>query len=60
LLEGEFTEIDDDIRAVRPEVGSVIALSDAYHKQEPAGVARFDTNDGVFEDVSVSGSRGNL
>ena len=34
---------DDNIRTVRPEVGSEDTSSDADHKPEPAGTSGFDS-----------------
>ena len=51
VLESELAEVgDDDICPVRPEIGGVIAASDAHHEPEPAGTPRFHTDEGIFED----------
>jgi hypothetical protein len=58
VLESELAEVDDDdICPVRPEIGDVIAASDAHYEPEPAGTSRFHTDEGVFEDDSASRRR---
>jgi hypothetical protein len=55
FLKRQLTEVgDDDICAVRPEVGGVIASSDANYKPEPAGTSCFYADEGVFEDDGAS------
>jgi hypothetical protein len=55
FLKREFTEVgDDDICTVHSEVESVIAVSNANHKPEPAGTPRFHTDEGVFENDGTS------